>query len=155
MTAVGATTANAAADGAIGVDDILPKFTEKSFARGENYYRLGMVERAVRRGDRLFSEVHGSEWDDLYTVSVALKGRDFSASCTCPYDWGGYCKHIAATMLAFIRGGDAFEVGEPLEDALARLDADSLRALALRMIESRPDLADVLDGFAARARRPA
>ena len=134
-------------------DDILHKFTEKSFERGRDYYDSERVERAVRRGGRLFAEVQGSEWDP-YTVTARLNGRDFSASCTCPYDWGGFCKHIAATMLAFIHGGDgAFEAGEPLEDALARLDADSLRALALRMVERHPDLVDTLDDFAA-ARTP-
>ena len=138
----------------IRVDDILPKFTEKSFKRGENYYDSGMVERVIRRGGRLFAEVRGSEWDDLYAIAIALDGRDFSASCACPYDWGGYCKHIAATMLAFINGGDDFETGEPVEDALARLDADELRALALRMIEAHPDLVDTLDDFAdERTRR--
>ena len=133
----------------ISESDILEKFTEKSFERGRDYYDSERVERAVRRGSRLFAEVQGSEWDP-YTVAARLDGRDFSASCACPYDWGGYCKHIAATMLAFIYGGVDFEEGEPLEDALARLDADSLRALALRMIEKHPDLVETLDAFAAK-----
>ena len=133
----------------ISENDILHKFTEKSFERGRDYYDSGMVERAIRRGGRLFAEVQGSEWDP-YTVTATLNGRDFSASCSCPYDWGGFCKHIAATMLAFIRRADSFETGEPLEDALARLDAESLRALALRMIEKSPDLVDTLDAFAAK-----
>ena len=135
-------------------DDILEKFTEKSFERGRDYYDSGMVERAIRRGGRLFAEVQGSEWDP-YTVTATLNGRDFSASCSCPYDWGGFCKHIAATMLAFIHRADFFETGEPLEDALARLDAESLRALALRMIERKPDLVDTLDAFAAKTPRGA
>ena len=140
--------------GELCVDDIIPKFTEKSFERGVNYYKSGMIERVVRRGDRLFAEVWGSEMDDLYAVSVALKGRDFSASCSCPYNWGGYCKHIAAVTLKFIHGGDAFEDGgEPIEDILTRLDAERLRALALRMIESHPDLVETLDDFAGAAMR--
>ena len=138
----------------ISENDILEKFTEKSFERGRDYYDSGMVERAIRRGGRLFAEVRGSEWDP-YTVTATLNGRDFSASCSCPYDWGGFCKHIAATMLAFIHRADDFETGEPLEDALARLDAESLRALALRMIEKSPDLVDTLDAFAAKTPRGA
>lgn len=137
-------------------DDIIPKFTEKSFERGVNYYESGMIERVVRRGGRLFAEVWGSEPDDLYAVSVALKGRDFSASCSCPYNWGGYCKHIAAVALKFINDADAFEDGgEPIEDILARLDAERLRALAIRMIESHPDLVETLDDFAAAMRHSA
>ena len=142
---------DAASGGELCENDIIPKFTEKSFERGVGYYDSGMVERVIRRGDRLFAEVLGSEWDDLYAISIALNGRDFSASCSCPYDWGGYCKHIAATMLAFIRDGDDFKRGEPIEDALARLDAERLRALALRMVEAHPDLVDILDGFVAKA----
>ena len=150
-SADGAGAGDAASGGEFCEDDIIPKFTQKSFERGVGYYDSGMVERVIRRGDRLFAEVLGSEWDDLYAISIALNGRDFSASCSCPYDWGGYCKHIAATMLAFMRDGDEFERGEPIEDALARLDAERLRALAIRMIEAHPDLVDILDGFASES----
>ena len=72
----------------------------KSFARG----RLpddGAVSDLLRRGDRLTAEVEGSEFVP-YQVSIRLHGDGVAdAHCTCPYDWGGYCKHIVAVLLKF------------------------------------------------------
>ena len=140
-------------DFAIGEDDILEKFTPTSFDRGRDYYDSGMVERAVRRGNRLFAEVQGSSFAP-YSVTAILRGRDFEASCDCPYDWGGYCKHIAAMMLSFIYDEGRFEERVPLEDALAGMDADDLRALIIRMIVANPYLMDELEETGAERSRP-
>ncbi len=71
----------------INEDDILTKVTQSSFERGRDYYESEMVESAIQRGNRLFAEVLGSEWEP-YRVGVALQEDDFSASCTCPYGLG-------------------------------------------------------------------
>ena len=128
-------------------ETIRRKASEKSFERGEGYYRSGMVDYVVRRGDRLFAKVQGSDWDVCYDTGVFLDGDDFTASCTCPYDWGGYCKHIVAVALTFLRDADEIEDLSPLEKKLSKLDADELRALAIRMVETNPRMADVIDGF--------
>ena len=137
----------------INESDILEKFTPSSFDRGRDYCDSGMVERTVRRGNRLFARVQGSSFAP-YSVTAVLRGRDFEASCDCPYDWGGYCKHIAATMLFFIQDARRFAEGVPLEDALARMDADDLRALVIRMIEANPYLLDELEGSRLDRPRP-
>jgi uncharacterized Zn finger protein len=31
------------------------------------------------------------------------------ASCTCLYEYGGYCKHIVAMLLAYMHDPDSFE----------------------------------------------
>ena len=104
----------------ISEDAILSKVNEKSFARGRSYYESEMVESVVRRGDKLFAEVLGSE-EDLYQVCVTLGEVDFSATCNCPYDWGGYCKHIVAVLLTWIHDGDAVEERTPIEDLLSQI----------------------------------
>lgn len=129
---------------------ILTKVTEKSFERGEDYYDSGMVESVVRRGSRLFAEVLGSE-EDPYHVGVALREGDFEASCTCPYDWGGYCKHIVAVLLTWIHDRDLVAVRAPVEDLLAKLDADKLRALIFRMVEADARLSETIDEFCGQA----
>ena len=131
-------------------DDILAKFTERSFERGRDYYDSGLVELVVQRGNRLFAEVLGSECLP-YHVGVALRDGDFSASCTCPYDWGGYCKHIAAVLLTFIHDRELVMERAPIEEMLSKLDTGELRALVVRMVESDPELADVVDSFCAQA----
>ena len=131
-------------------DDILSMATEKSFERGVDYYDSGLVESVTKRGNRLFAEVQGSEWEP-YSVGVTLQEDDFTASCTCPYDWGGYCKHIVAALLTFVHDRDRVKVSAPIEDLLSKLNADELRALVKNMIEADPKLTEVLDCFCAQA----
>ena len=125
---------------------ILTKVTEKSFQRGEEYFDMGMVESVVQRGSRLFAEVLGSE-EDPYNVGVYLQEDEFSASCTCPYDWGGYCKHIVAVLLTWIHDRELVAVRPSIEDLLSKLDADKLRNLVLLMVESDPRLSETVDEF--------
>ncbi len=127
-------------------DLILSKVTEKSFERGEDYYNDGMVESLVQRGSRLFAEVLGSE-EDPYHVGVYLQEDDFSASCTCPYDWGGYCKHIVAVCLTWMHDRDSVEARTPIEELLSELDAERLRSLVLAVVETDPGISETVDEF--------
>lgn len=129
---------------------ILTKVTEKSFERGEEYYDSGMVESVVRRGTRLFAEVLGSE-EDPYHIGISFREGDFDASCTCLYDWGGYCKHIVAALLTWIHDRDLVAVRAPIEDLLAKLDAESLRELVLEMVKTDPQLSETIDEFCRQA----
>ena len=125
---------------------ILRKVTEKSFERGRDYYESGMVESVTQRGNRLFADVLGSECEP-YNVGITLEERDFRASCTCPYDWEGYCKHIVAVLLTWIRDRELVAVRLPVEDLLSKLDPDELRTLVLELVESGPALAETVDEF--------
>ena len=125
-------------------DLILTKVTAKSFERGRDYYESGMVESVTQRGNRLFADVLGSEWEP-YHVGVTLQDGDFRASCICPYDWEGYCKHIVAVLLTWIHDRDLIAVRAPVEDLVSKLDVDKLKALILQMVESEPGLAETID----------
>ena len=127
-------------------DLILAKVTEKSFERGKEYYHSGMVESVVRRGNRLFAEVLGSD-EDPYNVGVFFQKDDFTASCTCPYDWGGYCKHIVAVLLTWIHDTDLVTVRAPIEELLSKLDAARLQELVFQMVETNPGLSETIDEF--------
>ncbi len=131
-------------------DQILAKVTKSSFERGDAYFAQGLVESMIRRGNRLFAEVQGSEFKP-YEVGVALKGDDFTAACSCPYDWEGYCKHIVAALLTYMSGigvnGGDIETGTPIEDLLTDMSADDLRTLALLLVDSDPRLVEVVDEF--------
>ena len=133
-------------DYAITEDVILKRVTPKSFERGKGYYNSGMVEAVIQRGDRLFAEVLGSEID-LYHVGIALQGDDFTASCTCAYDWGGYCKHVVAVLMTFLHDRELVAVGPPVEDLLSELDVYELRALVIGMVEFDPRLSEIIDKY--------
>jgi uncharacterized Zn finger protein len=112
----------------------------KSFGRGQEYYRDGAVSEVIRRGERVTAEVEGSE---LYDVTVVFDdGEIDEAHCTCPYDQGGYCKHIVAVLLKLAHGSD--EVAErPTPAELIRgLDRDDLAHLLLKRLERDRNLAN-------------
>ena len=131
-------------------DDIRAKVTEQSYDRGVDYYHSGTVESATLRGNRLFASVQGSEWDP-YQVGITFSEADFTASCTCPYDWGGYCKHVVATLLTVSDDNSPIPVVvKPMvADLIAEMDAASLRALVCQLIDADPGLADIVDAFSA------
>ena len=129
--------------------------TDSSYYRGEDYYEIGAVRNLVLEGDAYRAHVHGTR---RYTVRIRGSGDDLDASCTCPYDWGGICKHIVATMLAILdqpEGGQApkrISVSEPeesvpVDDILASLSAEQLRSFVRLQISEYPKLAENLKIF--------
>ncbi|NJM07777.1 hypothetical protein HC891_18685 [Candidatus Gracilibacteria bacterium] len=115
--------------------------SEESFTRGMQYYRDGLVEALILRGDRLSAEVQGSEEHPYAVTAHFAVGAITSASCTCPYDWGGWCKHIVATLLAYVHATPGqVEVRPPLPELLAPLSREQLLKLLLRLADAEPDL---------------
>ena len=135
--------------------DPLPPVTEAmirqhasadSFQRGDVYHAQGAVVCLVRRGQQLQAEVEGSQVEP-YTVQITWDGVGITqASCTCPYDWGGWCKHIVATLLACLHNPAQIEERPALQTPLAGLDREHLQTLLVRLVEQQPHLADVVEG---------
>ena len=132
----------------IAIDAIRAKVTEQSYDRGVNYYHASAVESATMRGDQLFATVQGSEWDP-YHVIVTFTGDDFTASCTCPYDWGGYCKHVVAVFITIDDDDPPIPIATktPVAELVDGLDALALRVLVQRLVDACPALADTVDEF--------
>jgi uncharacterized Zn finger protein len=73
--------------------------TTSSFYRGLEYYNSGQVQNLIVSGNGIRAEVQG-----LYLYKVEIKinnGNITSVSCSCPYDFGGFCKHIVAVLFPF------------------------------------------------------
>ena len=64
--------------------------TASSYQRGVSYYRQRRVSLTKVEAESFSARVRGTR---PYTVRVHLKGDDYLASCTCPYDWGGGKRH--------------------------------------------------------------
>ncbi|MGB4869984.1 MAG: SWIM zinc finger family protein [Candidatus Promineifilaceae bacterium] len=82
--------------------DVQALASAKSFERGRGYFRDGSVSDMARRGNLITAFVQGNDYEP-YRVQVTL--ADFGiaeTSCTCPYEQGGICKHIVATLLTAI-----------------------------------------------------
>jgi len=114
--------------------------TAQSFSRGEEYYHCGAVGAVVRRGNTLVADVAGSSYLP-YRVTIELsEGGIVGAACTCPYDWGGYCKHIVAVLLTAVRGAEEIEERPTADALLANLDAETLRRVLSDLLARHPEL---------------
>jgi|SRR5579859_1199573 len=122
--------------------------------RGEDYYESGAVVSLGRRGNQLQAEAQGSD-DEPYRVTLTLGPRGSVAdySCTCPYDWGGACKHVVATLLACQREPQQVEERLPLPMLLADLDAGQLRQLLLNLAGRLPAVTEAIEAAVGELRR--
>lgn len=112
----------------------------ESFTRGHNLYQSDAVFDTFRQGDILTGKCEGSS-APFYQLRVQFdEGGIQEASCTCPYNWGGYCKHIIALLLTYIHNPDAFIEQKSTEELLGQLDKDALVHLITKMVDQNPDL---------------
>jgi uncharacterized Zn finger protein len=110
-----------------------------SYRHGYAHHARGAVVRIVRRGQQLQAEVEGSEVEP-YTVQITWDaGGIAQARCSCPYDWGGWCKHIVASLLTCMH--DPAQVEER-----PALDREQLQTLLLHLVEQQPALVDMVEG---------
>jgi uncharacterized Zn finger protein len=93
----------------------------------------------------LMAHCEGSDGNS-YRLRVELdSGGVQSASCTCPYDWGGDCKHIIALLLMYLRQPEEFTEQKALDVLLAGLEKADLLALITRLVQNNPDLYDEVE----------
>ena len=95
--------------------DIEQVLTAKSLRRAKGY--VTAVHHPQRAGSTLTAQIRGS-W--LYDIEVQVNERGIHAICTCPYDWGGYCKHIGAVLLKWLQAPTVFAEVEPAVSSASR-----------------------------------
>ena len=112
----------------------------ESFSRGNQLFQTGAVYDTFLQGDILTARCEGSS-APYYQVRVTMvEGGIQDSSCTCPYDWGGYCKHIIAVMLAYIHDPETFTELKEVEDLVGNLNKEALIRLIATLVEKNPDL---------------
>jgi uncharacterized Zn finger protein len=129
----------------------LPKLTEsiirsgtpaQSFQRGQAYYYEGAISNTSRQGNILRGECAGTQ-EPFYYIQVELDEAGIAqAQCTCPYDYGGYCKHIVALLLAYAHHPKRFTLRQEPAELLADLSQEDLIALVTKLLQDKPELYD-------------
>jgi uncharacterized Zn finger protein len=118
---------------------------DKSFERGRDYARSRAVSDLVWRGQTLRASVVGNEY---YCVTIGFSGQSKQivqdATCSCPYDYGDWCKHIVATLLVANDQGN-IEERPSLAQLLERLNLEQTRKLLDNLVVENPDLIDQID----------
>ncbi|MFN8454308.1 MAG: SWIM zinc finger family protein [Anaerolineae bacterium] len=121
----------------------------ESFSRGRDYYESGAIVDLQQRGDTLRARVEGSSYEP-YEVTIELEnGELVEAECTCPYDWGGYCKHVVAVLLSYARRPEGVTQRPPVADLVAGLTREQLQELLTDLLAQQPHLADWVEAQAA------
>lgn len=69
-----------------------------SFEKGKEYFRDGLVEKIWDDGSIYHALVKGNE---VYHVNLKFENEEIEYDCTCPFDFGGACKHVVAAILTF------------------------------------------------------
>ena len=132
-------------------ETIINGANEQSFQKGYAYYRAGAVhslrQQALTGSVALIAECEGSSVPSYHLRVELDDGGIRSAVCSCPYDWGGYCKHIVALLLTYIHKPEDFTEQKNLANLLSSLDKDALVTLITRLVERDPDLYDRLETF--------
>ena len=128
--------------------------TPQSWERGEDYFYSDAVNRLVWRDGVLIAEVQGSQYEP-YQVRVEFgpDGEILDTFCTCPYDWGGDCKHIIATLLYLVHRPQEIEQRPPLVQLLSGLSREQLMELVQTLARLHPDIVEDVEDFVGAPRR--
>jgi len=97
--------------------------------------------------------VEGSDFEPYRVLITRDENGDWEADCTCPYEWGGWCKHIVATALAYLRDPKTIEEHPRLDVLLASMEAEELRALICTLAERNLDWTIEIEAEIARRQR--
>lgn len=116
--------------------------SDKSFQRGKDLYHSAAIASHAIQGQTLSGECEGTS-APFYKVRVELdQGGIASADCTCPYDFGGWCKHIIALALAYVHEPKQFVTRPEPAALLADLNREQLLSLVTRLLQLHPDLSE-------------
>lgn len=119
--------------------------TEESFERGYEYYNEGAVLSLIMCEGVLHASVEGSN-PLPYTVRCIFDERGVASTmCSCPYNQGGWCKHIVATLLAVIHEPEMIEERPSLTALLNGLDREQLQNLLLQLVAREPSLQETIE----------
>lgn len=129
--------------------------TAQSYERGANYYYTNSIGEAQQRGNILLARVEGSELEP-YDVTITLNDDDeiVTASCSCPYHWGGFCKHLVAVLLLYVRQPNRIEECASIQDLLADTDESGARGILSELLQQEPRLIDRVEAILRKKHRP-
>lgn len=121
----------------------------ESFARGKEYFNNDAISNAAIQENTLTGDCEGTS-APYYRVRVELDEAGIrSANCSCPYEWGGYCKHVVALLLQYVHKPKDFAARESTKELLADLSREDLLVILTKLLERDADLYDLVQALIA------
>ena len=128
-------------------DQIQERCTKQVFSRGEGYFYNEAIENPMFHGWTLSASCYGSE-DTPYSVSVELTPTGIAdAECSCPYDWGGDCKHIVALLLTYIHEPEDIRSVDPILTAIAEKPRATLLHIISELLKREPAFVPIVETY--------
>jgi hypothetical protein len=124
-------------DFSLNADDLSTITDARTFNRGREYARLGLVGAILEHNGTIEAAVHGTRH---YQTKLWREKDVLHSSCTCPLGEDGiFCKHCVALGLSWLGEGPDESTGE---DESSSIDLDEIREHLLTRDKS--DLADII-----------
>ena len=135
--------------GSLTVEDVRQICNQRSYGRGRTYYRTGRVTSVSWEGNRVSAVVLGTHSYNVWAEE--RKGGRLPYHCTCPYDWGGACKHVVAVLLHMVDHGaemlrSAEEARAEIRSMLDEASPDYMRRFLAGEMESDRSVAERFGG---------
>lgn len=120
----------------------------RSLLRAQRCDAWRAVYDASAQGDTLKARCEGSQGEAWRASVTLLEDGGLVARCSCPVGEAGACKHVGATLLAWLARPERFARRPSLDAQITALDAhtarEALRALASRSAEFESLVEDAL-----------
>lgn len=125
-----------------------------SFENGKEYFRDCLVKKIWKGGETYHALVKGSE---NYQVDLKFENEEIEYNCTCPFDFGGACKHVVAAILAFASDKkyakptsiDSVKKDEVVKKLLKETAPADLISFLEQILKNKPELIEDLKIFLA------
>src|SRR6266571_5090563 len=131
--------------------DIRAVVGEQNLLSGQGYVRDGSLFDTKLHGRMLRAYCKGTH-GETYRVQVTFDDTGIADSfCTCPAGERGYCKHLAALLLAWLEKPGAFIEMDKIEAAVEKLNKAELISLMKQMVQLHPDLEGLIEIIRPRA----
>jgi len=131
-------------------ETVRQRATAASWQRGVDYFETGAVSDVVWREGTLTAQVEGSQIEPYHVrVRFDEQGNVREAFCSCPYEGGGDCKHVIATLLVLIRRPEKVTARPAIRTLLEGQSREQLLALVLSLVEQSPDTLQAIEDFLA------
>ncbi|MCY4063101.1 MAG: SWIM zinc finger family protein [Chloroflexi bacterium] len=133
-------------------EQIIARALDQSFYRGLSLYESGAIFLPARRGNQLSAMCVGSSSAAYRVTATFDESGHLTTHCTCPYDWGGDCKHIVALLLTYVLEPEVFRAGEELREELMLLEKEDLVNIVEQMITRYTGLDDIVEHMISETR---
>lgn len=118
------------------------------FERGLAYFHEDAVLSVVLRESILRAQVQGSEFEPYQVVVQEDAQGALAATCTCPFNWDGLCKHSVAVLLTYLHKPEEIRERPSLKSQLEPLEQERLLTILLHLADTRPELTELIEELA-------